>query len=402
MAQFLALQEFRPREKSNRRRCIWCKSQSKTNRAHIISRKLTLTSHATTVLKSSICTKCNSDTSKIESWILQNTPLAWARFFLYMSGNPSDIGSLIPSYVYSESLHNWLVFDLLGKDRSRRVLTQLLLTDDKVIFIAGEEPERSLDQIKDALSKAHVHQYINENLPSDFSNRFVLTAKGLVAIARKKTEAEKLRRFSWTSEVQETVQQPIRVRLEPGQERQHFRWSRQNWAKLCAKIAFEMLSLCEGASKCTGTEFDTVRRFVLSGPSKLSDEVIFDATGPIENLSAMRTINVDLSNSQKAPVKIVGILPNVQPGMHSIALYEFEGYICGAVSVSGLPPSIIVLAGPDCHLNDLYLIIYDEVDDKFSFSKLAYDQERPIIPLTMKGDLFETLAKTYRLKPIST
>jgi hypothetical protein len=93
------------------------------------------------------------------------------------------------------------------------------------------------------------------------------------------------------------------------------------------------------------------------------------------------------------------MLSHAEAGMHSITIYESEGWICGSVSFAGFPPSALVLGGPDEHLEDIYSVVYDEVEGTFHYSRLAFDSTKPIIPMAVSGDL-SVLAKTYGLRPI--
>jgi hypothetical protein len=402
MGNLLALQEFDPAEQDSNSRCIWCKAQRRKNKAHIISRKLTQSSHPHTVLRRSVCEACNRTTGKVEEWVLRHTPLAWARFFLYAGSRISKSDISIPSYAYSTGLKTWLVFDLRSTDRSRFVPTQLLLFGDDLKAVGQEDAEKIRIDANRLMSKDPDFEYANGSLPDDFVSRLLLTKKGTALIGRDPRDNARLRKVVLTYRGASRTSEPKRVLAKMGEERQHFRWSRQNWSKFCAKVAFEMLSLCEGAEKCLGREFDTVRRFVLSGPVSAEDEIVFSETGPLGFEGHFTTSHVDLTNDQAAPSSLPVLLPGTEAGMHAVTLAQYHGLIYSSVTVSGLPACSLALAGPECHLSDLYIVIYDETEDRFSFTRLAYDKQRPVIPLPVAGDLFRTLAETYGLKPIST
>jgi hypothetical protein len=86
--------------------------------------------------------------------------------------------------------------------------------------------------------------------------------------------------------------------------------------------------------------------------------------------------------------------------MHAVALYEIGGWICSSISIAGFPPSFLVLAGPDAHLDDFYIAIYDDEEDEFHYLKLPNDCQSPLValPLEERGD-FTQVFETYHLKP---
>ncbi len=86
--------------------------------------------------------------------------------------------------------------------------------------------------------------------------------------------------------------------------------------------------------------------------------------------------------------------------MHSVLLYEVSGWVVSSISFAGFPPSIIILAGPDAHLNDLYELIYNDEDETYHFLRLAYDQSKPVIPLPLSGNSAERVLATYKLRQI--
>ena len=67
--------EIYPSELKLNKECIWCKKNNKKNRAHIISKKITLNVHNAPVLKFGVCESCNSICGKLEEWILSRTQL---------------------------------------------------------------------------------------------------------------------------------------------------------------------------------------------------------------------------------------------------------------------------------------------------------------------------------------
>ena len=97
---------------------------------------------------------------------------------------------------------------------------------------------------------------------------------------------------------------------------------------------------------------------------------------------------------------MTAVVPSCELGMHMIAIYEIRGWVLASVVMAGFPAAILVLGGPDEHLEDFYELIYDEHEQSFDFVRLAYDPNVPVIPLTISGKSFKDSAATYRLKPM--
>ncbi len=166
----------------------------------------------------------------------------------------------------------------------------------------------------------------------------------------------------------------------------------------CGKTAFELLCLFEGQQLWKRECFATVRGTVCGPLSEISREVVFDARGPVSSSDVPSIVHGDLTVGQDCPVPIPGLLGSTDLGMHSVAVYEVDGWVCASVAVAGFPPCVLVLAGPDIHLQDLYLFVYDDREDEVAFLKLAYDPGSPVVPLLIGGEAFEALARTYRLR----
>ena len=83
--------------------------------------------------------------------------------------------------------------------------------------------------------------------------------------------------------------------------------------------------------------------------------------------------------------------------MHEVILYEIDGWVCSSISISGFPACCIVLGGPDTHLKDLYMLVYDNQTDEFDTVCLAYNHYKPVIPLPIQGKMREALLRTYKL-----
>ena len=399
MTEFVALQQFTPREHQGERRCIWCNQKVLRNKAHIISKKLTLTSHQSAILTYSICPSCNSKCGQIESWVLRNSPLGWIRLFYYLGGNKASDSSAIPSYFYAEDQHEWLIYRLEGKKSNKTIDSQLILTKEKQLtLIAEHTPDKQLEIIRNSVRRGTYTIDVRPTLPEDFSPRALLDREQTLVIARTQREID----FFIETVRNTRLQEEFRRRVQPRsseRNRQHFIWSKENWIKFCAKIAYETLCLFEGPGRCLQTEFERVRSFVLAGVSEHDREVVFDEHGPLGQQDVPNTlVGVDLTCGQECPRDFLALSPRVDPGMHSVVLYEIDGWVCSSVSISGFPATSMVLGGPDAHLSDLYMLVYDNQMDEFDTVCLAYDPSQPVIPLSLQGHMSEALARTYKLQ----
>ena len=399
MTEFLALQQFTPKEHRGERRCIWCNQKVLRNKAHIISKKLTLTSHQSAILRYSICTSCNSKCGQIENWVLRNSPLGWIRLFYYLGSNKASDSSAIPSYFYDEDQHEWLIYRLEGKKSSKTIDSQLILTkENQLTLIAEHTPDKQMEIIRSSIRRATYKTEIRPTLPEDFSPRAVVNREQTMMIARNQREIDFFVDMVRNTRQQEQFRRRVQTR-GLGRDRQHFKWSKENWIKLCAKIAYEILCLFEGPGRCLQTEFERVRSFVLAGVSEHYREIVFDEHGPLGQKDVPNTlVCVDLTCDQECPRDFLAISPRVDPGMHSVVLYEIDGWVCSSVSISGFPTTSLVLGGPNAHLSDLYMLVYDDQIDEFDTVRLAYDLSQPFIPLPMQGHMPEALARTYKLK----
>jgi len=398
VTEFIALQQFTPTEHQGERRCIWCKQEVPRNKAHIISKKLTLTSHQSAILKYSICPNCNSKCGQIESWILRKSPLGWIRLFCYLDSDKTSDSSAIPSYFYAEDEHEWLVYRLEGKKSNRTIDSQLILTKDKQLkLIAERAPDEQLDIIRNSIKGGKYKTDIRPTLPEDFSPRVLVDRDQIIVIARAQSEIDSIIDVLRDTHLQKGTRYRLQL-IGSGSDRQHFQWSKGNWIKFCAKIAYETLCLFEGSGRCLQPEFEQVRTFVLAGTTKHYRELLFDEHGPIGQQDVPNTlVCVDLTCGQECPRDFLSLSLQLDPGMHLVVLYEIDGWICSSVSISGLPATLLVLGGPDAHLSDLYMLIYDDQMDEFDTVCLAYDPSQPVIPLPLQGHMSEALARTYKL-----
>jgi len=396
MTEYVAFQQFTPKEYQSEKRCIWCGQEKLHNKAHIISRKLTLTSHQSAILRYSVCQSCNSECGQLENWILRNSPLGWTRFFHYLSSNKESDSSAIPSYFYAEDQHEWLVYRLEGKS-TKVIDSQLILKKDGQLMLFIEEPESQLDTIRSHIRIGTYILDIRPSLPEDFSPRALVNQEQVIVIARTKEEivlfVDVIRNKNWGEKSKNRVQLKSTQR-----NRQHFKWSRENWVKFCAKISYETLCLFEGSEYCLKSEFERVRSFVLAGVSSHCREIVFNEHGPMGSRDTPNTQGcIDLTQGQNCPKDFFALLPHVSQGMHEVILYEIDGWVCSSVSISGFPACCMVFGGPDTHLKDLYMLVYDNQTDEFDTVCLAYDRYRPVIPLPIRGKMREALVRTYKL-----
>lgn len=396
----LAFEEFTPQELRETGRCIWCGESAQTNRAHIISKKLTMGALNAPVLRFRVCAACNSLCGELELWILRRTPLSFLRSMLYVGRTPTNqFGTL--SLFYSETFREWVIFQLDSQNQRYVISTQLIFASGQEPMMLTEEPEEQhqalIDAIKSTLHRDRVRTELSP-FPDDFSPRLLLLGiDRAVVIARSSADANRVMRDA--ASTASTPKGRIRKRSNPdGRERHHFKWSRQNWARFCAKTALEALCLFEGGESCLREEYKRVRDFVLNGEHSDGYEVIFDKAGPVDESSVPTPVYLDLTNGQEAPEYIRQILPDVDPGSHIVLLYEIRGWVVASLGFAGLPPSTLILAGPDAHLKDFYQLIYDHGGGEYHFLRLAGTSGKPIIPIPIPGDRFDDLVETYRLK----
>ncbi len=398
MSEFIALQRFAPKEYQGESKCIWCKQQAPRNRAHIISRKLTLTSHETAVLKYSVCQTCNAKCSQIERWVLRNSPLGWVRLYFYLGSNKGSDSSTIPAYFYDEDQREWLIYTLEGWKSSKTIDSQLILTNEgQLRLIAEHLPDTQLETIRNSIGTATYAVDIRPTLPENFSPRALVDSGRVIVIARTQTELDTYVDTVGNSRPEEELRHRVQPKSTTG-SRQHFKWSNENWLKFCAKIAYETLCLFEGPDRCLKPEFERVRFYVLAGASDHHREVVFDEHGPVSHQDGPIPLHIDLTQGQDCPTNFSAIYPRVAPGMHSVVLYEMDGWVCSSVSIAGFPAASMVLGGPDAHLHDLYMLVYDDEMDEFDAVCLAYDPSQPVIALHLEGHMNKAIVRTYKLK----
>jgi hypothetical protein len=397
---FLAFQRFQPRERAASDRCIWCGAVAEKNRAHVISRKLTVGADNAPTLRFSVCASCNSTCGKLEEWILRATPLSWLRMMLYAKSGSSGTTRHVPSYYFSARLQEWIVFHLDARTRAFATTTQLLHPFGTKPMLLTDAPPPAHAEIISALSDAiRSKNYLTDvrpSLPDGFSPRLLLDGTKVIWLAPPVNGP-----VNTPGEVLDLEKHEAKLYLEPlgntGQHVMHFRWSKVNWARFCAKAALETLCLCEGAEVCLRPAYERARDFVVHGALQPGREIVFDERGPAGDINVPTSPRVDLTVSQDAPTAIAAFLPECAIGMHAVALYEIRGWILASVVFAGLPATVLVLAGPDEHLSDFYQLIYDDQESKFDFVCLAYDPARPIIPLSFVGEAFDELVATYGL-----
>jgi hypothetical protein len=398
---FVAFQEFLPNEQKETGRCIWCGEIAPVNRAHIISKKLTKQAKNAPTLRFRICQACNSLCGNLEQWILRKTPLSLVRIMLY-AGTNAGRHSDFPSYFYSEALGDWVVFQLDPASHSYRIGTQLILSNEKQATLLTEEPEERhkavLEIIQNSARRESALKNVRPSLPSDFTPRLLLLdSQEVIAIAGTEVGAQQALQSALLLE-QMPEARARQCLNDSEREHHHFQWSRKNWARFCAKTALETLCLFEGGEVCLRQEFDHVRDFVRNGILSKGKEIVFEQTGPQDNSAISVPVYVDLTAGQTAPEYSACILPHTDPGCHIVLLYEIQGWVLASIVFGGFPPSVLVLAGPDAHLRDVYQMIYDYEESEFHFLRLAYNEREPVIPFPIPGDRFAALANTYRLR----
>jgi len=319
---------------------------------------------------------------------------------LYLRSNSESTSQHTPSYFFSGTLNDWVVFYLDAKKRAYVVSTQLIAFPDSSVQLLTQAPaehhEKLVSLVMTAFRDKSYKSDIRLSLPEDFSPRLLLEGKKCVLVARSQADIERL--TVHVQQLQTTGLSTQRLQLmNTGRERYHFRWSKLNWAQFCAKTALESLCLFEGGEKCLSHAFRYAREFVLQEISCTEREVVFTETGPRGEADTPHPVFMDLTVEQNASVSIAALMTQAQPGMHVVTLYEMSGWVLASVVFAGFPPSVLVLGGPGEHLADIYQLIYDDKEATFDFVRLAHDQSKPLIPIPISGDCLSELTKTYRL-----
>ena len=404
MTEHLAFQEFKPVEVTHDDKCIWCGTSQRKNRSHIISQKLVRGNHPTNVLQRSVCQSCNSHFGKLEQWMLRYTPLCWLRFHFYAKANAQSHTNYIPSYFYDIRSQGWLVFSLEGHRQTRTITDQVILKNGELAFISERDPKRVKARARKIAEDICNDDFITDTkteLPEDFSPRVIVDNDRVIVIANEPNEASTLIERIRSSRLK-AVSTGRRTKPEnDGRNFQHFQWSKSNWIKFCAKIAFEYLCLFEGASSCSNPAFDQVKTYAMSGISKKGRALVFSEHGPVRDSDTPLPVFVDLSKGQNAPEVLNTPLIRFGPGMHSVSVHEINGWVCASVSVAGFPPSFLIMGGPGVHIRDFYVSGYDDEEDEFHYLKLAYDPALPVIPFSLTdGASWEHIAQTYGLKRV--
>ncbi len=401
--QYIAVQEFIPEEHEAADRCIWCGRRASKNRAHIISRKLSVRAQRCPVLRFSVCQDCNSACGRVEEWVLRYTPLSWIRFMRYLDSNRASNTRTVPSCFFDSSLNQWIIFHLDPVREEYAIPPQLFVSDRDEIFMLTQSDQRmhenELCRVLTAVRQGTFAVDERPTLPEGFAPRLMLQQEHVVLVCRRRETMKVVVRALASRGPDKTLAHRIRLK-NSGQRRHHFKWSPVNWARFCAKTAYETLCLFEGSSTCLLPPYRRVRDFVRSGECSEGRELVFDEKGPMRDVDVPLPVCLDLTIGQNAPRPLVVMTGCCDAAMHSVLLQETSGWVVSSVSFAGFPPSVIVLAGPNAHLNDLYELIYDDEEEAYHFVRLAYDQTKPIIPLPLSGELVENMRATYRLRQI--
>jgi len=255
------------------------------------------------------------------------------------------------------------------------------------------------NRIFDSIRTNDFVEYVERSLPPDFSPRAIINDDKVIVIAKDAKGLFEVKKCIEGAKSEPSTASHIRF-TDDGRNFQHFRWSKSNWIRFCAKIAFESLCLFKGAEFCLRSEFDQARSYAMSSISKQGRSIIFDEHGPVTENDTPMPVFVDLSKGQDCPTNLNAPLSHSEPAMHTVDIYEINGWICASISISGFPPSFLILGGPELHLRDFYTVLYDDEEDEFHYLKLAYDETLPVIPIQIKGGQMDELAKTYNLRSI--
>lgn len=312
--------------------------------------------------------------------------------------------SLFPSYFFSDTIQEWVIFHVDAASRSYVIPTQLVLKRTQELTLITQESEAKHKKITDdilvTIHTMTLGRDIRPSLPIDFATRIlVLKNDAAVIVARTEEEAERVAKAALELKVRTQTKNHLQL-SNTGREQYHFQWSNRNWARFCAKTALEALCLFEGGNKCLGPEFALVRDFVIEGSLASGRELIFTRQGPKNAADVPPEVHVDLTADHAAPEIVSCVVPRCEAGSHAVVLHEIRGWILASVVFAGLPATTLVLAGPSAHLNDFYQMFYDKQEEEYHFLRLAYDEAEPVIPVAVPGNRFDEIAETYKLKAI--
>ena len=367
--------EIYPSELKLNKECIWCKKNNKKNRAHIISKKLTLNVHNAPVLKFGVCESCNSICGKLEEWILSRTPLNWIKLMLYVGGG-SEATSKSPAYYFSSVINEWIVFSIYVDKETRNyhhVATQFIIpNNDKNAFLTSFDlmtnVSETIDLFKQSIKNKTYKVDNNKSLPKTFSPRLILDNNNVILIIKDKNEIDIVESFIKDIKNDSQMKNGKILKLNPRDSRIHYKWSTINWTKFCAKSAFEALYLFKGSDLCLKATFNNLREFVLSPLEKAKIDVVFNNKRPTD-YRFLTPIHVDLTNN--SPSTIPALIPDTKNGQHEVILYEVNGWLVATVLFTGFPPVVLVLASDIEKLDLVYKMYYDYKEEKYYFYELS-------------------------------
>jgi hypothetical protein len=308
------------------------------------------------------------------------------RLVCYPSSNRDSDSSRIVSYFFEAALTEWLAF--VRKGQQHEILDQFVLREGVVTLHTQKPPEEAPATTAVAircLSDHRHREFADPRLPSDFNPRVIVDDGQAFAVARNRGDLRAV--VAALCEPSVVPVDPVRNLIDDsGRLWQRYRWSKMNWTRYCGKIALEFLCLYKGATYCLNSDFDGVRAFASSDIDRTGRELVFDEHGPQASSDVPAPVFVDLTTTQDAPT-IQAPLPPQEAGSHTIVVFEDEGWVSCAISLCGLPPSVLILGKPTERLGDLFFAAYNDDSDGFRHLRLACDRGKPVIPLPVRGDL---------------
>jgi len=355
--------------------CIWCGSLNKKNKAHIFSKSLLKTNKAENYLKESVCVDCNSFFgNSIEDWFLKYSPISTWKTQYFTNNVEIKNLKFVPNFLWLENIQEWLVVNH-AKVKDIFATQWILTADERLTFFHLDTTlkmsDNEINPIQDILKKSIIENnytnYITKQLPEKFNPRIILHNNKVILLGRTEFEIkgliEKVELLNLEKKESEIYRKPIG---ELGQLVINYLWSISKYVKWTSKIAFEFLSLFEGAEFCANENFASFKKQVID--TKLKDPTIkipyYDGKGfAVKRLTAPGWLSyIDLDKKMNG----FPVFDTPTTDCHKIFIYELNGYLLFTMSLFNVEYCQVVIA-KNIGLQNIYYIEYDMRQDKLSF-----------------------------------